>query len=113
MRFNSLPSDILTSDRMNRVLQFFALCRNPLCGTYEFRALPARRFLRSTVAFGLCAVLWCPFMRCAAQDAPQPASVILISIDTLRADHLSAYGYTKIHTPHIDSFAQEARSCSG
>ena len=34
------------------------------------------------------------------------ASVILISIDTLRADHLSAYGYTRLHTPHIDSFAQ-------
>jgi arylsulfatase A-like enzyme len=33
--------------------------------------------------------------------------VILISIDTLRADHLSAYGYQKIHTPHIDSFAQD------
>jgi arylsulfatase A-like enzyme len=32
--------------------------------------------------------------------------VILISIDTLRADHLSAYGYTKIRTPHIDAFAQ-------
>ena len=47
-----------------------------------------------------------PPIPCAAQDAPQPAPVILISIDTLRADHLSAYGYTKIHTPHIDSFAQ-------
>jgi choline-sulfatase len=32
--------------------------------------------------------------------------VILISIDTLRADHLSAYGYAKIKTPNIDSFAQ-------
>ena len=31
--------------------------------------------------------------------------VILISIDTLRADHLSAYGYTQIHTPNIDSLA--------
>lgn len=31
--------------------------------------------------------------------------VILISIDTLRADHLSAYGYTKIYTPNIDAFA--------
>jgi hypothetical protein len=30
--------------------------------------------------------------------------VILISIDTLRADHLSAYGYGRIHTPNIDSF---------
>lgn len=32
--------------------------------------------------------------------------VILISIDTLRADRLSAYGYRKAATPHIDSFAQ-------
>lgn len=31
--------------------------------------------------------------------------VILISIDTLRADHLSAYGYHRIATPNIDSFA--------
>ncbi len=50
-------------------------------------------------------MLCCPLTPCAARDAAQPASVILISIDTLRADHLSAYGYTKIHTPHIDSFA--------
>ncbi len=41
----------------------------------------------------------------AENSATQP-SVILISIDTLRADHLSAYGYSKISTPHIDSFAQ-------
>lgn len=33
--------------------------------------------------------------------------VILISIDTLRADHLSAYGYRKLQTPHIDSFAHD------
>ena len=39
--------------------------------------------------------------RAAAPQTP----VILISIDTLRADHLSAYGYTRIHTPAIDSFA--------
>ena len=45
-----------------------------------------------------------PPLPCAAQAAP--TSLILVSIDTLRADHLSAYGYTRIHTPHIDSFAQ-------
>ncbi len=43
---------------------------------------------------------------CAAPNPAASTSVILISIDTLRADHLSAYGYTKIRTPHIDSFAQ-------
>ncbi len=38
--------------------------------------------------------------------AQTPATpVILISIDTLRADHLSSYGYTRIHTPNIDSLA--------
>jgi TolA-binding protein len=38
--------------------------------------------------------------------AAEPTPVILISIDTLRADHLSAYGYRRIHTPNIDSFAE-------
>ena len=41
----------------------------------------------------------------SSATAQQPP-VILISIDTLRADHLSAYGYHAIHTPNIDSFAQ-------
>ena len=31
--------------------------------------------------------------------------MIVISIDTLRADHVSAYGYRLIATPNIDSFA--------
>jgi arylsulfatase A-like enzyme len=40
-------------------------------------------------------------LACAAQTP-----VILISIDTLRADHLTAYGYQRIHTPGIDAYAQ-------
>jgi choline-sulfatase len=32
--------------------------------------------------------------------------VILISVDTLRADRLSCYGYRKIRTPHFDSLAK-------
>ncbi len=39
-----------------------------------------------------------------AENAP----VVLISIDTLRADHLPAYGYTKIRTPFIDAFARDS-----
>jgi len=42
----------------------------------------------------------------AAAGQAQPTSVILISIDTLRADHLSAYGYTRVRTPNMDSFAE-------
>jgi arylsulfatase A-like enzyme/tetratricopeptide (TPR) repeat protein len=35
-------------------------------------------------------------------------AVILISIDTLRADHLPVYGYAKGRTPVIDAFAKDA-----
>lgn len=34
-------------------------------------------------------------------------NVILITVDTLRADRLGCYGYTKIETPHIDRLAAE------
>ena len=34
-----------------------------------------------------------------------PPSIILISVDTLRADHLSCYGYGGLRTPHIDAIA--------
>jgi arylsulfatase A-like enzyme len=34
--------------------------------------------------------------------------IVLISIDTLRADHLSSYGYAKKTTPRIDAFAEDA-----
>jgi choline-sulfatase len=37
-----------------------------------------------------------------------PGPLILISIDTLRADHLPAYGYTRVRTPNIDALAQES-----
>jgi arylsulfatase A-like enzyme len=36
------------------------------------------------------------------------APIILISIDTLRADRLPAYGYTRVETPAIDRFAKDA-----
>jgi arylsulfatase len=34
--------------------------------------------------------------------------VLLISIDTLRADHLGAYGYARNTSPHIDALARRA-----
>src|SRR5262245_26345163 len=41
----------------------------------------------------------------SGSDAGGP--IVLISIDTLRADHLPAYGYTKVRTPNIDALAGE------
>lgn len=34
-------------------------------------------------------------------------NVILLGIDSLRADHMSCYGYPKLTTPHLDCFARE------
>ena len=36
-----------------------------------------------------------------------PDSVLLITIDTLRADHLGSYGYALAQTPNLDRLAQE------
>jgi len=38
---------------------------------------------------------------------PQP-NVVVITIDTLRADHLGCYGYKQIRTPNIDALAAES-----
>jgi arylsulfatase A-like enzyme/thioredoxin-like negative regulator of GroEL len=44
--------------------------------------------------------------RTGAQQFPN-APVILISIDTLRADHLPLYGYKGVATPNIDALARD------
>ena len=40
--------------------------------------------------------------------AEAKANVIVITIDTLRADHLGCYGYHEIQTPNIDALARSA-----
>src|ERR1041385_347752 len=46
---------------------------------------------------------------CRGRGAVDPkAPIIIISIDTLRSDHLPAYGYGKIETPNIDAFRNDA-----
>jgi arylsulfatase A-like enzyme len=41
-------------------------------------------------------------------DSTPPPNIILIVIDTLRADHLGCYGYEKNTSPNIDRFAGES-----
>jgi len=45
--------------------------------------------------------------RYARASAPLSGPIILVSIDTLRADHLPAYGYRKVRTPAIDALAAD------
>lgn len=35
-------------------------------------------------------------------------NVLFITLDTLRADHLPVYGYTKVKTPNLDQFAEDS-----
>jgi arylsulfatase A-like enzyme len=44
----------------------------------------------------------------SAEVPPRRPNVVLYLIDTLRADHLGAYGYPRPTSPHIDAFARDA-----
>lgn len=81
----------------------------------EMRRTDARsqmpHFTRLTsVVFALLLVLSCsPRKESSSGVAAQPgAPVIVVSIDTLRADHLPAYGYKGVETPAIDAFRRDA-----
>ncbi len=63
-------------------------------------------FLLVKIAFGLAIILASPVRSAAIADSQAPPSIILISVDTLRADHLSCYGYRRTPTPHIDAIAR-------
>ena len=39
---------------------------------------------------------------------PRPPNVVLVTLDTVRADHLSAYGYPVATSPRLEAFARQA-----
>lgn len=61
---------------------------------------------RAAATAGRLALLFFPFVVACADSGPRPRNVILISIDTTRADHVSAYGYRRKTTPGLDRFAE-------
>lgn len=44
-------------------------------------------------------------LACSGPDRPAGPNVLLLTVDTLRADHLGAYGYDRPTSPHIDELA--------
>jgi arylsulfatase A-like enzyme/Tfp pilus assembly protein PilF len=53
-------------------------------------------------------VLLAVFVRSQAPPvAPKPPNLLIITIDTLRADHLECYGYKLIKTPRINALAAD------
>jgi arylsulfatase A-like enzyme len=61
-----------------------------------FAGTHAHRWLRERLAT----------VRLPAATAGAP-NVLVIVVDTLRADHLSSYGYTRPTSPHVDRLAQQ------
>lgn len=53
-------------------------------------------------------LLWLTLASLTACGAPEPPSVLLVTLDTVRADHLSVYGYPRSTTPNLEALAREA-----
>jgi arylsulfatase A-like enzyme/Flp pilus assembly protein TadD len=69
--------------------------------------MPPRGFLSCVLALGVLA-------SCKRQESTEaagsparlrPLNVVVVTIDTLRPDHLHCYGYPKIETPNLDGIA--------
>jgi arylsulfatase A-like enzyme len=85
------------------------------------KRMPRRDILKATacLAFGALAAPGAAFFAYRGSQGAFPKripssrtknpNVLLIVLDTVRADHLSCYGYHRQTTPHIDEFAKSAR----
>ena len=77
--------------------------RSRLGGTDALRA--GLRRARVALALALALALSLALLGCGA---PEPPLLVLISADTLRADHLGAYGSERGLTPNLDALARES-----
>ena len=62
--------------------------------------------LSTRIACVLCSVV----LAACTEERPIPQRVVLIVVDTLRADHLSTYGYRRPTTPVLDKLGAETRT---
>ena len=75
------------------------------------RLRPPVPLLRVRGLVGLVGVL--AMLACSSGEQSAPASqpnLILLSIDTLRADHVGAYGYSRPTTPAIEASMTPAQT---
>ncbi len=78
----------------------------PLSGRRQLRVLPA--LLLAAVLTGACSRETGEPAPAAPRPAARPRHVVVILVDTLRADHLGAYGYARPTSPRFDAFARQA-----
>jgi arylsulfatase A-like enzyme len=72
-------------------------------GNALWAVLSVATVLAAAVVLGARVPVWQPTNNFAVGKP----SVLLVTIDTLRADHVGAYGYTKANTPNLDALAGE------
>ncbi len=63
-----------------------------------------KRLVLIAVALVVAAALWTLLLSLTPQSF-RPLNIVLVTADTLRADHLPLYGYDKIETPNLDRMA--------
>jgi arylsulfatase A-like enzyme len=70
----------------------------------------SRSTLKAFARRGSVWVLWMGLLAACAGEPPsaEPPNVLLLLVDTLRADRLSVYGYERDTSPFLESFAQDA-----
>lgn len=64
---------------------------------------------------GIPPLVYCGSPMLTFQDFARPDpgyNLILVSIDTLRSDHLGCYGYPRPVSPHLDRYAEENMRCA-
>lgn len=71
------------------------------------RLMPSTAPARSRPAAAIGALCLCALSGCGDSDG-RSHNVVLIVLDTVRADHLSCYGYPRPTTPELDAFAAGA-----
>ena len=67
-----------------------------------------KKVLPYVLFISLLIILGSYFLWTSSTEVAKPRGIILISLDTLRADHLSCYGYHRNTSPNIDAFAQDS-----
>lgn len=59
-----------------------------------------------TLAVAAVLVLICG-LAASPRQAPQPSSLVIVTLDTVRADRLPAYGFTSVATPALERIARQ------
>ncbi|HEV7517641.1 MAG TPA: sulfatase-like hydrolase/transferase [Thermoanaerobaculia bacterium] len=85
----------------------------PWEGAGWIRGEVRRGAFRFSALFALVALIALATVLAGCRHAPSypGAPIILISIDTLRSDHLPAYGYAGVETPALDALRRDAILC--